>query len=650
MKKVFTLILALTVVFAGFAQVKSKVSHKQFKKTAQQVVVTGFEERDFVNVPLQPKHLLAAESETELSQSYYDWQSNAAKRNFTAVWPDGYAVMCYTQSMDENYTTRGTGLAIWDPAVGEWEYTENRVESVKTGFGSIARYKENGLVIAAHTATDLRIFIVEDFRDGNRSFGEGEVLPAPAGSDPCWPVVQCSGENLDIIHVLCTNNGATSPYTDPIVYYRRENGEWTHQCEIIPPIDATQASDCGSNVCYFINYDPAKPNRVGFVLNNAWSDCKAVISEDNGDNWEDKVFWRHPGINQTMDDWFMYPRWTDVAFDSDDVMHVVYEFNGSTGEPGSGSYYPSIGGVGYWSEILPLNDSCVGGIGEIGGPFIMDTTYIYNDIYATSLYWSDATHCKLPEFFGDLVSTDGEGVVLPQWDDPEGIWPNSNVLDWGEHGKYNSGKTAFPTMYYDKATDRIFAFWSMVAGSPDAGGLYHYDATNKYRYRLFCSVSFNGGRTWEYPVHVLNDFMNTDMEMAYPQVIPFLYSDSNGEYLWVCYQKDEEPGTNVMYGSDDSDDPEASNNFYYAAKIYVDKMWDGVQENNVVAPIAMKVYPNPANGSFTMELNQESDVNIFNAVGQLVKSYKNVKDLNVNLKAGIYFVQAGNQTQKVIVL
>ena len=63
----------------------------------------------------------------------------------------------------------------------------------------------------------------------------------------------------------------------------------------------------------------------------------------------------------------------------------------------------------------------------------------------------------------------------------------------------------------------------------------------------------------------------------------------------------------------------------------------------------MTVYPNPANGSFALELTNEADVNIFNAVGQLVKTYENVKSLNVNLEAGIYFVQSGNQTQKVVV-
>ena len=130
----------MTIVITGFAQVKS-VSHKLTKAdVAQRVTLTGMEERDYANFPASNRTIMTAPEETELSFSAYDWQSNAGPRNYTAVWPDGFAVMCFTQATDDNYTDRGTGLAIWDPAVGEWEYTESRVEGVKTGFGSTTPY------------------------------------------------------------------------------------------------------------------------------------------------------------------------------------------------------------------------------------------------------------------------------------------------------------------------------------------------------------------------------------------------------------------------------------------------------------------------------------------------------------------------------
>lgn len=646
MKKVFTLILAMTIVFAGFAQVK-EVSRNIKKQVAQMQTFTGFEERDAADFPTQPRGIVSiVPDEAELSYTTYDWQSNMGARNFTAVWPDGYAVMCYTQATDNTYSDRGTGLAIWDPAVGEWEYTESRVEGVKTGFGSIARYKENGLVIAAHTSGDCRIFIVEDFRQGNRDFGEGIIMPTTGEDgrtyDPCWPVVQCSGENLDLIHIMTTEYSLTEPYESALLYtqYDPANNTFPVIHRILTSLDGDHISDGGSNITYFMQYDPERPNRVAFILNNAWSDCKAVISEDNGESWEERVFWQHPGITNTYEDWYFYPRWTGAAFDADDNLHVAYEYNGTTGEPGSGSYYPAIGGIGYWSEILPKNPMCLGGINS-GSGFIMDTTYLMQDLYESEWYWSDANHDPLPEYIGELEIVDDNGFVISR-ESSEGNWPDNET--WGDHGSYNGGKAAFASMYYDKPSNAVFVFWSMIAGNEtnlfwDASGSQHY-------LRVFCNMSYDGGITWEGTKAVydnLNHFQNALSEMAYGQVIPYLYHDSEGKYLWYCFQKDGAPGTFVQ-----SDDANATDNLYVAVKVYVDYITD-VEENNVVAPTTMTVYPNPAQGSFRMELSNEADVNIYNVAGQLVKTFQNVKDLNVNLEAGIYFVQSGDQTQKVVV-
>lgn len=634
----------MAMVITSFAQVKS-VSRKSVKfEPAQAKVVTGMEERDAANLPLAPRNILVDNEVVELSPTTYDWQSNMAARNFTAVWPDGYAVMCYTQATDASYSDRGTGLAIWDPAVGEWEYTAARVEGVKTGFGSISRYGENGLVVAAHTSSDCRIFIVEDFRQGNRDFGQGIVLPTTGEDgrtyDPCWPIVQCSGANLDIIHIMTTEYTLTEPYSNALLYSRYENGTFTVVHRILPNLDRNNLSDGGSNITYFMLYDPQHPNRVSFILNNAWSDGKLVISEDNGETWTDRVFFQHPGINETYASSFLYPRWTGAAFDNDDNLCLVYEYNGSTGEPGSGSYYPGMGGVAYWSEVLPKNEMCLGGIGNVGEPFILDTTYLSQDIYESEWYWSDANHEPLPEYFGELEIVDDEGNVLPR-DASEGYWPDNGT--WSDHGSYNGGKAAFASMFLDKNTNITYAFWSQIAGDEET---MYWDSDNAQHYlRIFCNVSANGGRTWEGTQQVVTDFMNQFDEMVYGQVIPYLYNDADGDYLWYCYQLDGNTGTYVQ-----DDDANPDDNMYAAVKVYVSNMWDDVEENTVEVPTTMKVYPNPANGTFTMDLNQESDVNIFNVAGQLVKTYKNVKSLNVNLEAGVYFVQAGSQTQKVVVL
>ena len=89
------------------------------------------------------------------------------------------------------------------------------------------------------------------------------------------------------------------------------------------------------------------------------------------------------------------------------------------------------------------------------------------------------------------------------------------------------------------------------------------------------------------------------------------------------------------------------NNYYRAIKVYAN--YFDVEENPYTVATTMNVYPNPAQGSFKVELNNAENVNIYNTIGQLVKTYNNVTEINVNLESGIYFVNAGNQTLKVVV-
>lgn len=647
MKKVFTFVLAMTIVITGFAQIKSARQDVKQMKPAQRMTVTGMEERDFANFPASTRSIITSAEETELSFSSYDWQTNAAARNFVAVWPDGFAVTCYTQATAQNYSDRGTGLAIWDPAVGEWEFTESHAEDFsnlpaaeqKTGFGSISRWGQNGLVIVAHSANQCHIFFCENFRNGDRDFST--VVTLPNELEPTWPAIQCSGENLDILHIIATQYSSTDPIDDALRYWRYENGTFTADAVLLEAFNAENMGGGGSNIAHFMPYDPANPNRVAFILTDAWTDGKVVVSNDNGENWSDIVFYQHPGIHTTFgeEESFHYPRWAEARFDANDNINLVYEWNGSTGEPGSGSYYPGIGGVGFWSETLPKSELCVGGIGNVGEPFIMDSCYLDLDLYYSEWYWSNALHDPVPEYFGELQVLDQDYNVWPWWEEtmPETYYWDVETKD---HGAYNSGIAAFPSMHMEG--NRIYAFWSMIAGD---GATVYFDGTNK-NYRLFACTSQDGGRTWGTPVHLITDFMDMYDEMVYGQVIPYTYRDAEGDYLWYVYQNDQETGTFVQ-----SDETVWDNNFFRAVKVYVADIL-GVEENENVASVTntMSVYPNPANGSFTMELQNEADVNIYNAVGQMVKTYKSVKSVTVNdLEAGIYFLQSGNQTQKVVV-
>lgn len=638
MKKFFTLALVMAIAIAGFAQVKS--ARPDFRKMTpvQKKTVSGTEAVTSMNLTPSTRSIMTIDpEEVELNYTTYDWQTNAAQRNFTAVWPDGFAVMCYTMATTDDFSDRGTGLAIWDPAVGEWEYTEERIEDIKTGFGSIARWKENGLVVASHSANECHLWFCENFKNGSREF---EMVTIPNDLEPTWPSIQCSGENLDIVHVIATQYTSLDPFDDALRYYRYENGNFTVSGELLQAFSADEMGGGGSNIAYFMDYNPAKPNRVAFIINDAWTDGKAVISEDNGATWSERVYFQHPGIHTTFEKIFYYPRWVDAEFDADDNLNIVYEYNGSTGEPGSGSYYPGLGGVAFWSETLPLNDSCVGGIGNHGEPFIMDTNYIANDLYGSCWYWSNAEHSPVPEHIGMYQVLDENFQVYP-WDEelPEVYyWLDLDLTQEGEsHGKYNNGTVAFPSMHRDG--DKVFVVYSMLAGnSTDV-----YCANGLHYFRLFCDMSNDGGLTWEGPKQVFaENVMTMFAEAVYGQLIPYIYTDTEGDYMWYCYQRDENPGSFVQ-----DEDEDSSDNCYMAVKIYVDYM--DVEENTMTVGQMINVYPNPAQGSFNVSLTNASDVNIYNAVGQLVKTYNNVTEMSVNLESGVYFVNAGNQTVKVVV-
>lgn len=65
----------------------------------------------------------------------------------------------------------------------------------------------------------------------------------------------------------------------------------------------------------------------------------------------------------------------------------------------------------------------------------------------------------------------------------------------------------------------------------------------------------------------------------------------------------------------------------------------GTQEQN---PLALKPYPNPAQGDFSLKSQALFDLKIYNLKGQRIASYEGIKDFNsapLQLKAGIYILR-----------
>ena len=648
MKKLFTLAAILSMTFVGYSQVKSVSSRDDLRKTATMQTTRGME--SFENVQSQPN---MTRTDGELDYTTYDWQSNAGARTWTINWPDGKVSFAFTCASDETFSDRGTAIGTYDANTDEWIPMEGRVENEKTGFGTIARYKENGIVVAAHTASECCIYIVED-RDNIAVNNTPRTSALDPTYDPCWPNVMTSGANRDIIHVVATAYAADGSSmsvpgaegaNNPIIYFRSTDGgqTWDKKNVILPYMGSDAGLDWGSNICYWM--ETTADNCLALVVNNAWSDCFALCSYDNGETWEKKTFWHHPGINITYDDSrvaFLYPRWTSAQWGANGELCLAYEFNGTTGAPGSGSYYPGLGGVAFWSETMPYRGEAQPEWGvdptnpmppTPGQPFIMDSSYLWEDIYASWWLFSDATHVMWPEYIGYLPALTNDGLVES---DPYNVM-EFNIEDRSLHGAYNSGCVAMPALATIPGTNGMgmVAVWSAMDENNMENG--------NYLYKLFASATTDGGLTWLPMKHLTNDFNYQLAECVYSQAAVV------GNTLVVAAQMDGETGTFVQ-----GDDADAYNNYYQGLTFELSDLWEGLGvEEQVSHNTHMSIYPNPAVDRLNVTLSQNAEIVVYNIMGQKVMSVEGFAGANTinlsNLNSGIYFVNAGSDTQKFIV-
>ena len=141
--------------------------------------------------------------------------------------------------------------------------------------------------------------------------------------------------------------------------------------------------------------------------------------------------------------------------------------------------------------------------------------------------------------------------------------------------------------------------------------------------------------------------MFTQMEFAYPQATVI------GTTLVVAVQADGAPGSYVQ--SEEGTSLDGYDNYYQGFTFELNDLFpdEGVGVPEVSHNTHMSLYPNPAVSQLQVVLSQNADIVIYNIMGQSVMSVKGnagVNSINISeLNAGVYFVNAGNDTQKLIV-
>ena len=657
MKKLFTLALVMLIATAGYSQVKKVSIKDSAKKAVQEFVVNGSEIYDYVaNTP----SVMMRDGE-EIDQSTYDWQTNTAAKNWAMTFPDGKLGFSYTIATDEGYTDRGTWIGIYDPETEEWTTTHGKIENIKTGFGCAARYGENGIVVVSREAVSLNcgVYIIED-KDNLPEAGTVEPIKTWVKDERNihFPTVTCTGPNHDHIHILFTalnwtdEAGLTSPY----FYFRSMDGGTTwEEFMTIDYLGREYASNYGSGQdAYFI--ENTGENELRIVVNNGRSDGVVLTSTDEGDTWTRTEYYHHPGIDVDFGDStiYMYPRWTSALYDNEGTLHIAYEINARRGDPSSTNYYPGLGGVAYWSSVMPYRGETGPEFGSdpnnpmpptYGQPFIIDSAYLYEDIYHSWWLWSDATHEMWPEFIGYITPLDTiEGSEQPLVDPYEATEFNLYISNSGlvDHGAYNCGPSAMPTLLMTPDESLMVAVWLSMDD-------HHINDTEGYTYfKLFARGSYDKGETWTPMINLTSDFMYSYTEFTYPVV------NISGNKLVILCHTDADPDS-YLIGAGTNNDTDQMDNFFTGMTFNLDELFPGPTAiGEVIATnTVLSVYPNPANDVLNVTLNQDETVVIYSLTGQAVTSFQGhagENNYNVsNLSSGVYFISAGTVTHKFVV-
>lgn len=501
-----------------------------------------------------------------LDYTTYDWQSNYAARNLTKVWSDGKINFAFTIASNASFSDRGTAICAYDASSDTWFSSGGRVENETTGFGSIAQYGENGLVVAAHTSTDCtRVYIAPD-KDNITPNSLSLVSVLDNTYNPCYPAVMTSGTNRNIIHIAANANGSfnvpgAENATFPMIYFRSSDGgqTWDKQNIVLPYTGDDYCVYWRTNTCYWM--ETTDDNCLALVVNNPYCDGMVLYSYDDGDTWQRKVFYEHPNPFGDFNQMTIYPRWTSCQWDDQHHLHVLYEYNGYTGGPGGGGDFCCryIGGVAYWNETMPYRGDGTSAISAIPGnlvsgePFVMDSAYLMQDIHR-SWFFPNRTHDFWPEYIGYCTPLDDYGFV----DEPENI-DNFPLLNQNErycHGNYRNGICSFPVLC-KAGNNEWVAVWCGLDEN-------HRDDDYYYYFHIFASFSADNGNTWTRQVHLTNGSEFNNRELVYLQAAVV------NNKLIIAVEEDGEGGTFGGGGAYEGDE-NPNDCFYHGLTFDLDK-------------------------------------------------------------------------------
>jgi len=582
---------------------------------------------DFSDRPQQP---LEGQSDTDIEHiqnrelvvqrqvigyTQYDLQSNAAIDDRMAGGADAVSA-AWTMSLELTpFSDRGTGYNFYDgTAWGEIAY--ERIESVRIGWPSIVHTASGREVVVSHPGIDTPLHMA--WRDaGSGAWNEASV-PSDIEVGKLWPRMAAGGEDGNSLHVICittptANGGVVHNGQDgAMLYYRSQDGgdTWDVIDHTFPELDSSNFANFSGDT-YAIH---ARGNTVAFAAFNDFSDSFVMISQDNGETWEQQLLVDFPvdlyvadmGLPEgeeyaedynddgLFQEYFNTDGAGDVHIDTYGQVHVsygsMYYMDADTID-GTTSYFPGTNGLAYWNESMGADSAQIIGY-----------SYDYDE---------------------------------------------SGTLDFDEIAAYYVGCAGFPSIGSD-ASGNLYVTYSAIMENFSTGA-------QNYRHQ-FLVHSTDGGMTWN--ADEACDLTPDEDFDGYEAVFGSIAPDVVNGQLEIIYQRDFEPGLHVR----GDEDPADINDIVHlrvpaddlgdcASLEYED--WVGVAE-----PIDLNdinLYPNPADDQVELVINRPGahQVDVWSMTGQRVLSMQTsalVERLETSGWApGIYLVNISQGDHQAVI-
>ena len=430
----------------------------------------------------------------------YPLQTNSAAMDRVIAYPDGAVSALWTGSTvaDGTWTDRGMFYNHNDGATWGAAPTA-RVETVRSGFGSIYEFDGRELVVS-HDGANVSVYT-------NSAVGATDwaALAISGGHTGLWPRAVCPA-GTDDIYIVSPNSG-----TPTAVNFSRSDdagATFAIQNQVLP-IDATMGVGAISADCYQIAVDGST---VYILYGSSWTDLYLLTSTENGAEGT----WTIQSIIETGFD--------NYQGDADQISDVTGDGIADTVETTDGFHEMILDDAGIlhvWSGYYLLLDDDVA-----------EGWSYFPSIYGM-WYWNSTMAMGEPTWIDLLVDWDDDG-------DPFlGIGADLGMYDGVTF-------TSMPAAAVDYSIGRIYLTFTHPIEYTDLYEDPLNEAAQSFR-DIFGTYSDDGGATWSAPINMTYT-AHENQESTFPNA----YARIVGDCMHVLWMQDEDPGTSLDTNAPDA--------------------------------------------------------------------------------------------------